>query len=194
VAARPRAKSRARSASVASTVAYDDTLRPVPKKRGRPLKNAPVVLPTEEDAMEHEEGEIREVRRRGKEIALQTRVATNIQKYARRPKAKAKPKSAAEPAVPSAAPPVKKLRIKKVAISSKPASPASRLAPASIHEKRGRGSGHIIEASVAESNDSRETWAWEAERIPGEEEAGRLVGGRAPSSRERRGLTKLFVL
>jgi hypothetical protein len=134
VAARPRAKSRARSASVASTVAYDDTLRPVPKKRGRPLKNAPVVLPTEEDAMEHEEGEIREVRRRGKEIALQTRVATNIQKYARRPKAKAKPKSAAEPAVPSAAPPVKKLRIKKVAISSKPASPR-----ATIPEKRGRG-------------------------------------------------------
>jgi len=95
----------------------------VPKKRGRPLKNAPVVLPTEEDAMEHEEGEIREVRRRGKEIALQTRVATNIQKYVRfkaKAKPRAKPKSAAEPAVPAAAPPVRKPHVKKVAIDASP--------------------------------------------------------------------------
>lgn len=134
VAARPRAKSRARSASVASTVAYEDTtLRPVPKKRGRPPKN--VVLPTEEDAKEHEEAEVREVRRRGKEIALQTRVATNIQKYARpKAKAKAKPtKSAAEPAVPSAAPPVRKPRVKKVAIEASPR------AIMTISEKRPRG-------------------------------------------------------
>ena len=118
-----------------ATVAYDaDTLRPVPKKRGRPPKSPArsVVLPTEEDALEHEEAEIQEVRRRGKEIALQARVAANIQKYARpKAKAKAKPRAVAAAPVPSAAPPVKKVRIKKVTIQSEP--------KALVAEKRGRG-------------------------------------------------------
>lgn len=129
---------RERSASVA-TVAYDaDTLRPAPKKRGRPAKSPArsVILPTEEDAIEHEK-EMQEVQRRGKEIALQARVVANMQKYARpKAKAKAKPRpvmiaAEAGPSVPSAAPPVKQVRIKKVTIQSSP--------KALVAEKRGRG-------------------------------------------------------
>ena len=67
----------------------------------------------------------------GKEIALQARVATNIQKYARpKAKAKAKPRAVAAAPVPSAAPGVKKVRIKKVTIQSEPTA---------LVEKRGRG-------------------------------------------------------
>ena len=126
-----------RSASVAETVFYPENMEdqraisaPAPKRRGRPPKNP--ILPTHEAAMQHEEEEVQEVRRRGKEMALQARVVANATKFSR-PKAKAKPKAkpTGSRAVPEAAPPESKPRVRKVAIKSKPT--------VAVLEKRPRG-------------------------------------------------------
>jgi hypothetical protein len=136
VAARPKAKARARSVSVASaaeTVYYPEDsapLQPAPKRRGRP----PKALPTHEAAMQHEEEEVQEVRRRGREMAMQARVVANHAKFAR-PKAKAKARARTAkglPSVPESAPPDSKPRVRKVAIT--------KMAPADATlVKRGRG-------------------------------------------------------
>ena len=104
---------------------------PAPKRRGRPPKNP--ILPTHEAAMQHEEEEVAEVRRRGKEMRLQARVVANATKFSR-PKAKAKPKAkpTSKRAVPEAAPPESKPRVRKVALKSKPTVDA-------VLEKRPRG-------------------------------------------------------
>ncbi len=81
--------------------------------------------------MQHEEEEVAEVRRRGKEIRMQARVVANATKFSR-PKAKAKPRTTAKGLpVPKAAPPDSKPRVRKVAIQSKPV--------ANVLEKRARG-------------------------------------------------------
>ena len=112
---------------------YDpDTTRP----RGRPKAKAKAaaapsptsfLLPTQENAETHA--------RQQKEMALQARVLANAAKYSRPSRAKAKPRPAksASASVPeTAAPPVKKTRVKKVAIDA-PASTAL------VAEKRPRG-------------------------------------------------------
>ena len=53
VAVRPRAKSRARSVSIAETVFYPEEEEPAPKRRGRPRKQP--ILPTYEAAAQIEE-------------------------------------------------------------------------------------------------------------------------------------------
>ncbi len=82
--------------------------------------------------MQHEEEEVAEVRRRGKEMRMQARVVANATKFSR-PKAKAKPKAkpTSSRAVPEAAPPDSKPRVRKVAIQSKPVD--------TVLEKRPRG-------------------------------------------------------
>jgi hypothetical protein len=142
VAARPKAKARARSVSVASaaeTVFYPEDsapLQPAPKRRGRPPKAVPPppILPTHEAAQEHADAEVQEVRRRGGSMAMQARVVANHAKFAR-PKAKAKARARTTKGlpVPQAAPPDSKPRVRKVAIV-KSAVPAE-----GTLVKRGRG-------------------------------------------------------
>jgi len=141
VAARPKAKARARSVSVASeaeTVFYPENsapLQPAPKRRGRPPKAVPpAILPTHEAAMQQEEQEVQEVRRRGKEMAMQARVVANHAKFAR-PKATAKARARVAkglPPVPEAAVPDSKPRVRKVAITKNTSADATLV-------KRGRG-------------------------------------------------------
>lgn len=143
VAARPKAKARARSVSVASvaeTVYYpEDTLQPAPKRRGRPRKESlppPIILPTHEAAQEHADQEVAEVRRRAREMMNQESVAKNIAKFARpKAKAKARARTAKGLPVPQSAPPPDnaKPRVRKVAITkTKQASDGTLV-------KRGRG-------------------------------------------------------
>lgn len=142
-APKAKAKARARSVSigsVATTRFYPEEetpIQPPPKARGRPRKTN-VVLPTMEDAQEHADAEVAEVRRRGKEQQLQTRVLANAAKFTRQPKGKAKVaarKAAPLPPIPEAAVPSKKPRVRKVAL----AASSSPVIKDDLVVKRGRG-------------------------------------------------------
>jgi len=124
-AVRARAKTRSRGASVrassAATVLYEGdqpVLRAAPKRRGRPPSTPAVVLPTHEAANQHEQEQMAEASRRGREKAVKARLLANAAKY-QRPSAKARAASAppAPETIPEAAPPVKKPSVRKAAIT-----------------------------------------------------------------------------
>ena len=108
-------------------------LRPAPKRRGRPPSTPAVVLPTHEDAKQHEQEQILEASRRGKEKAVKARLLANAAKYSR-PSAKTRAASApatrdpGPEAIPEAPPPVKKPRVRRAAITAE-----------SVLEKKPRG-------------------------------------------------------
>lgn len=126
----PRTRARTRSASVASTIAYDESGQPAPKRRGRPPKQQQPPSEVEWDTLEPIKP-APETKRRKTE--LNTKAIANAAKFGR-PKAKAKaaPRRSVTIAVPEAAPPDGKPRVRKVTITS---TPTTRGVP----PKRGRG-------------------------------------------------------